>query len=54
MEKNQAAVSLGSTGGKKRWADKTEKERKEHTRLMGIKSGEVRRKNKKTAKNKAD
>jgi hypothetical protein len=52
MEKNKAAVALGRTGGEKRWADKTEKERKEHTRLMGIKSGEARRKAKKVAKNK--
>lgn len=53
MEKNEAAVALGKSGGKKRWANKSENERKEHTRLMGIKSGEARRKNKTTAKNKA-
>jgi len=53
METNEAAKTLGRTGGKKRWEGKSEKEKKEHTRLMGIKSGEARRKNKKTAKNKA-
>jgi hypothetical protein len=47
MDKNEAAQMLGSTGGKKRWAGKTEKEKKEHTRAMGIKSGEARRKKKK-------
>lgn len=47
MDKNEAAVALGKTGGKKRWEGKTEKQKKDHTKLMGIKSGEARRKKKK-------